>query len=140
MKRLVALLLCSALALPGCATARASTRTFTTGGPGQDRPTASGQLLADYARQLPPGTRVRVTLSGNRALRGTLLRVTDTDVAIQPRTRVPEPPVEVRFDDLEAIEIEQPNGIGRTIAIGAAVGAGAAVGVLLILAAIFADD
>jgi hypothetical protein len=137
MQRVLALCLSVALALPACASSggmRAQSRGQIVA-PGADR-----SILADFAQQLPAGTRVRATMTDHRRIRGTLMKATSTSIFIQPRTRVPEPVVEVRFDQLLALEQETSNGgTGRAVAIGAAAGAGAALGVLLLLAAIFAD-
>jgi len=138
MKPLIVLVLCLGLAAPGCATSQ-TTRVQT--GP-QAAPAALDRaILADFARNLPVGTRVRATIAGPRTIRGTLLKTTDTAIVVQPRTRVAEPLVEIPVDQLLALEQETPGGgTGRAIAIGAAVGAGAALGVIFILAAIFAGD
>jgi hypothetical protein len=66
----------------------------------------------------------------------------DTDpIVIQKRTRIPEAPLAIAIDEVQAMELEGKNGgPGKAIAMGAAAGAGAALGVLLILAAIFAGD
>ena len=136
MKSVVALLLCAGLAAPACASGQA-TRVQTSPQvrtvPGPDR-----AVLADYARQLQSGSRVRAKLTGHRTVRGTLLKTTDTGIIIQPRARVAEPLVEVPFDQLESLELETQGGNGRAVATGAAAGAGAAVGTLLILWAILA--
>jgi hypothetical protein len=140
MKRLLALVLCAGLAAPGCATSQAS-RLQTSPqvlSSGTDR-----TVLADFARQLPVGARVRATTASNNTIRGTLLKTTDTAIVVQPRARIAEPLVEIPFKDLMALEQENPrNGssTGRAIAIGASVGAGAALGVLFVLAAIFAGN
>jgi hypothetical protein len=102
---------------------------------------AASSALADFARNIAPGTQVRATTPTQR-ISGTLLKVSDTAVVIQPRTRIPEPVIEVRFTELEALELQREGGssIGRSIAIGAAVGAGAAVGTLLLLFALLGGD
>jgi hypothetical protein len=69
-----------------------------------------------------------------------LVKRTDDALTLQPRTRVPEPLVEIRYADLLAIEPEGSSGTtAKTIAIGVAVGVGAAVGTLFILAALLSD-
>jgi hypothetical protein len=134
MKQVVALLLCVGLAAPGCATSR-STRVQAApqvvAAPRPDR-----AVLADYARQLQAGSRVRAKMIGHRTVRGTLLKTTDQGIVLQPRTRVAEPLIEVPFDQLESLEQETQGGTGRAVAAGAAAGAGAALGTMLILWAI----
>jgi hypothetical protein len=136
MKSIIALLLCAGLAAPGCATSQA-TRVQTA--PQVVVATAPDRaVLADFARQLPAGSRVRAKLTGHRTVRGTLLKTTDRAIILQPRARVAEPLVEVPFDQLESLEQETPNGSGRAVAAGAAAGASAALGTMLILWAILA--
>jgi hypothetical protein len=135
MKRLIVLMVCVGLIAPSCATAQRVR--MQRQAPAIQAPT----VVAEFARQLPPGTRVRATVEGNRKIRGTLLKATDTVIVIQPRTRVAEPPVEVPMNQLLALEQEREEGghMGKAIAVGAAVGAGAAVGVLFILIALLGD-
>ena len=134
MRKAVTLVIILAVAASGCATAR---------GQGHTVPAyrADPAIMSAYVRQLPVGSRVRVSLADGRVLKGTLIR-TDTDpIVVQRRTRIPEAPMQIALADLHAVEIER-NGSGstaRSIAIGAAVGAGAALGVLVLLAALFAD-
>jgi hypothetical protein len=137
MKRMTALLLCLGLSAPGCA-AHQGARMQVVPQPASVAP--GGEALADFARQLPPGSRVRAKLTGNRVIRGTLLKTTDVAVVIQPRTRVPEPLVEVPLGELLVLEQEtNGNGVGKAIAIGASAGAAAALGVLLIIFAVVSD-
>lgn len=137
MKPYIALVLALGLLLPSCATAPGPR--LQVGAQAAD-PARSRELLADFAKSLPPGSRVRVSIAGSRTVRGTLLKTTDTVIVIQPRGRVPEPLVEVPFSGLLSLEQEQPGGgTVRAVAIGAAVGAGAALGVIMILAALLSD-
>jgi len=144
MKKLIAFILVLGLTAPGCATAQRPRF--------QEQPKAAQsesmqsarerELLAEFARQLPSGARVRVSDTNRRVIRGTLIKATDTAVVIQPRGRVPEPIVEVPFTNLVALEQEQPSSgasVGRAIAIGAGAGAAAALGVILILVATLGD-
>jgi hypothetical protein len=97
-------------------------------------------LMASYVQQLPLGSRVRVSLSDGTVVRGTLIKAEGDPIAVQRRTRIPEPPLQIPLNTVRAVEIERNGGTtGRAIAIGAAAGAGAALGVLLVLAAIFSD-
>jgi hypothetical protein len=145
MKKLTACILVLGLIAPACATAQRPRF--------QEQPKAAAsesmqsarerELLAEFARQLPAGARVRVSDTNKRVIRGTLIKATDTAVVIQPRGRVPEPIVEVPFTNLATLEQEQPSGggasVGRAVAIGAGAGAAAALGVILILIAAFGD-
>ena len=97
-------------------------------------------LMASYVRQLPLGSRVRVSLSDGTVIHGTLIKADADPIAVQRRTRIPEAPLHIPLQEVRALELEKGGGgAGRAIAIGAAAGAGAALGVLLVLAAIFSD-
>jgi hypothetical protein len=64
----------------------------------------------------------------------------DSDpIVVQRRTRLPEAPLTIPIADIVSLELESNGSVGRTIGIGIAAGAGATLGVLLLLAAIFAD-
>src|SRR5262245_8665432 len=104
MKRLLALFLCALLAAPACAPARGP-RLQTAAAAG--RSAAGTEALADFARQLPLGARVRARTDG-RTVQGTLIKVTDTSVFVQPRARVAEPVEEITFTRLVSIEQEVP--------------------------------
>jgi hypothetical protein len=138
MKKLIAAALCVALAAPGCVASQGA-RVQTA--PAAPVTTADRQILADFVERLDLGTRVKVTVTGNRTLRGTLVKRTADALVLQPRARVPEPLVEIRYTDLLAIEPETRTNGGTTkaIAIGVAVGVGAVVGTLFILAALLSD-
>jgi hypothetical protein len=135
MKRVVALLVCSALATPGCAT------TGVAAPRAADPQAADRTVLAEYVQRLPPGAAVRVERTKGRTLRGTLMKATAQSLIIQPRTRVPEPPVEVPLTDVLSVTPESQNGsnLGKAIGVGAAAGAGAALAVFLIILAVFSD-
>lgn len=150
-KRAVALLLAIAVTLPGCATTRrldrqeagyyhemsaAASRPASQG----TAPATSQKLLADYVQKLPIGTRVRVHLVDGRRERGTLMDATAERIVIQPRTRIPEPAMQIPLDRVTAVDLETGNGsVGKAIGIGIAAGAGAILGVLMLLAAIYSD-
>jgi hypothetical protein len=135
MKKIIATVLIAALT-SGCASATASgTRTTPA-----DLPPVDRTLMGEYVQKLPVGSRVAATLVDERRVRGTLLKATANEIVIQPKTRIPEGPVEIPLERLRAVELETNNSsVGRSIAIGTAVGAGAALGVLALLAAIFSD-
>jgi hypothetical protein len=106
-----------------------------------DRQTAPAGVLADYVQTLAPGSPVRIGRTNGQTTRGTLMKATDRSLIIQPRTRVPEPPLEIPLADIVSVTPEAPGrtNVGKIIGIAAAAGAGAALGILLILAAIYGD-
>ena len=138
MKRAMALVLAVTIASPACATvgSRAS-RSFAAPQTTSGRPDPA--LMAGYINQLPIGARVKVDLASGDEIRGTLMKRDGDPIVVQRRTRVPEPPMEIRLRDIVAMELEAQGDSGRTVAIAIAAGAGSALGVLLLLAAIFSD-
>lgn len=137
MRQIIALAVCAALA-SGCAGGAALNRQAGV----KTRPgEATHEAIVSFVQGLPAGSRVRVTLDDGRRIRGTLMKACDTAVVVQPRTRIPEAPIEIPFDTIRIVELEPANGgsLGRSIAIGAAAGAGATLAVLMLLAAIYAD-
>jgi hypothetical protein len=151
LKRTIALLLTAAVTLPGCATTRRPDRLGAasfddpaaawSNQTSQPTPRATDQkLLADYVRKLPVGTRIRVHMMDGRRQRGTLMDATAEQIVIQPRTRIPEPAMQIPLDRVIAVDVETGNGsVGKAIGIGIAAGAGAILGVMMLLAAIYAD-
>lgn len=145
MRKLLCLMLTTTLVLPGCATARATdarmhttdARINTTGG----RQSVDPRVMADYIRQLPVGSRVRLSRLKGDDIRGTLMKNDGDPLVIQRRARVPEAPIAVPLQNVLAVELDTPaNGnAGRTIAIGAAAAAAGTLTVLFVLAAIFSD-
>jgi hypothetical protein len=98
-------------------------------------------VLAEYVQKLPAGTAVRVDRAGARAVRGTLMKATAESVFLQPKTRIPEPLVEIKLAEILRVIPETRNGghLGRAIGAGAAAGAGAALAVFLVIVAAFGD-
>jgi hypothetical protein len=96
-------------------------------------------VTAEYLRALPVAARVKVRLTDGESFKGDLMVVGDTEVVVQPRTRIPVGPRTVRIDRLASVEMERENHLARAIAIGAASGAAAALGVFLALIAVLSD-
>jgi hypothetical protein len=89
-----------------------------------------------YASKLPIGSTIRVRTSDGKRLTAVLAVVDEESIILEARTRIPEPPRRIPFDQLEQLELQQKgSSVGKSIAAGAAVGAGTFLGVLLILAA-----
>jgi hypothetical protein len=134
-------MLTAALALSGCATARAThNRVPAATGTAAGRQPIDPKVMADYIRQLPVGSRVRLSRVKGDDIRGTLIKNDGDPVVIQRRARVPEAPVAVPLPEVLAVELDVPaNGSpARTIAIGAGAAAAATLGVLFVIAALFA--
>ena len=129
MQRAIALVLCASVT--ACATA------------GGYRVAPAGQrvdpaVLGDYVKTLPIGENVRVDRTSGPAIRGALLKTTETSVIVQARTRLPVPPLEVPFTDIVRIAPDEGRGgLWKAIGIGAAAGvAGAVAFFFIVLAAL----
>jgi hypothetical protein len=97
-------------------------------------------VLAEYVQRLPAGAAVRIARAGGRSVRGTLMKATAQSLIVQPRTRIPEPPIEIALADVISVTPDtNGSGLGKAIGVGVAAGAGAALAVFLIIAAIYAD-
>ena len=127
--KLLCLMLTATVALPGCATARATDVAVLSDAPDQKtagRQSLDPKVMADYIRQLPVGSRVRLSRLKGDDIRGTLMKNDGDPLVIQRRARVPEAPIAVPLQDVLAVELDVPadgNAGRRTIAIGAAVAA-----------------
>ena len=139
MRRLVSLLLCGSLLGSGCASVNASRSSLPVAqNPAQGR--VDPALMAEYVRQLPVGSKVRVSLGNGATVHGILMKHDRDPIVVQRRTRIPETPIEIPLKDILAMELETSgSNTARNVAIGAATAVGATFGVLLLLAAIFSD-
>ena len=136
-KRGLAVVLCGALMASGCATTRVV----------QVSPPPSGDRIADrtvmgeYVQKLQTGATVKVERTHRRSVRGVLMKATDRAIVIQPRTRLPEPAIEIPLDDVLAVTLESKSGnsIGRAIGIGAAAAGAVVLTMFLISMALWSD-
>jgi hypothetical protein len=137
MTRGLALVLCGALAATGCATTRV---VQVSPAPSGDR-LADRALMAEYVQKLQTGATVKVERTHRRTTRGVLMKATDQAIFVQPRTRLPEPAIEIPLDEVLAVTLESKNGnsIGRSIATGAAAGAAVILTMILVSLAVFSD-
>ena len=96
-------------------------------------------MLVEYVQKLAPGSAVRIERAIGRAIRGTLMKVTDNAVIVQRRTRNPEPALEIPMTEILAVTPDTGNGssLAKAIGAGAATGAGAALAVFLVLVSIY---
>ena len=134
--RTTALLLCVTFAAAGCATT-GTPRFASAAAP----PSESRAVLVEFVQKLPPGTLVVVGRTSGRSLRGHLMKATDDHLFVQPKTRLPEPIVEIPMEQVLSVTPQSTGGnhMGRAIGVGAAAGAGAALAVFLVILAAFAD-
>jgi hypothetical protein len=137
MHRSIAAIVCFSVFVSGCATAGGG-RMTTAPAPASARLDPS--LLTSYVKRLPIGSRVRVALTEGRRIKGILMQADDTGIVVQPRTRVPEAPIQIAADRILAVELETNGGVGKAIGVGIASGVGGALAFFLIMAAIFAGD
>ncbi len=138
MKRGVGVILCAALAASGCATTRVVQSVSPV--PSGDR-LADRAVMAEYVQKLPTGATIKIERPHGRTMRGVLMKATDRALFVQPRTRLPEPAIEIPLDDVLSVTLEtsQGNSIGRSIAAGAAAGAGVVLAMILISFALWSD-
>jgi hypothetical protein len=89
-----------------------------------------------YTEKLQVGSTIRVRTSDGKRMTAVLAFVDETGITVEPKTRVPESPRHISFDQLQQVELNQ-NGrsVGKSVAIGVATGVGTFLGILLILAA-----
>ena len=107
-QRAIPILLCAVTAAGGCAT---SGPRGVAVAPGPDRQTATRDVLAEYVQSLAPGSPIRIGRSSGETVRGTLIKATAQSVFIQPRTRIPEPPLEIALTDIITVTPGPPAGM-----------------------------
>ncbi len=122
----------------GASLARASAIVPATPPPQAD---AAPDLWRQYARQLRVGSIVRVRTAAGERLTATLLAAGSESMSVSPKTRVPEPIREIRFDTIQQIDVvtKQGSSVARAVAVGAGVGAGVFFGLLLFALAALGD-
>ena len=137
LKRSVAVVLCGALTAAGCATTRV---VQVSPAPSGDR-LADRAVMAEYVQKLQAGATIKVERTERRTTRGVLMKATDHAIFVQPRTRLPEPAIEIPLDEVLAVTLESKHGnsIGRSIATGAAAGAAVVLTLFLVSLALWSD-
>lgn len=96
----------------------------------------SADYWLKYTEKLPIGSTVVVRTTDGRRITAVLTVVDDTGITVAPKTRRPEPPRHIPFDQLAQVEIKGSGmGTGKAVAIGVAAGAGSVFVVLLALIA-----
>lgn len=137
MMRLLAVLLCAALALPGCALRGAVAPQAR---PGTAASPAPQYITRAYAEKLPVGSKVRVTLHDGQSFSATFMGLEGEAVRLQKRTRIPEEPLVIPLAHLAVLALDQ-GGIGsaRALLIGIGAGVGTFFAILFIVAAAVSD-
>jgi len=136
MRKLVAMMLCAAVMMSGCASAT-GTRMATAPQP----PVVDTTAMADYVQRLPAGSRVRVERNDGSVLHGTLMKTAADAIVVQKNTRVPESPVSIPIGQIARVTVETGGGssTGKAVAIGIASGVGAFFAILAIAFAAGSD-
>jgi hypothetical protein len=86
------------------------------------------KALKEMVAAIPLGSRVKVQSRDGRRLTATLMSVSDDSIVIKRESRIPEPAVTIRFDELARLQRDERKGgfsIGKAIGVGLAAGAGA---------------
>ena len=134
-KQLTAVVLSGALMAGGCASASGPRVPADPQPPAIDR-----SVMAEYAQRLPAGSKVRVDRTNGPSIRGTLMKATSDSIVVQRDTRVPEAAMEIPMGNITRLTLDHGgSSTGKNVAIGIVSGVGATFGVLLLLAAIWAD-
>jgi hypothetical protein len=131
MKRIVSL--CLIVTLLG-STAAASAQTSA------GFSTRSHEYWLAYAGKLPIGSTVRVRTTDGKRLTAILAIVDSTGITLESKTRVPEPPRHIPFDQLSRLELKKKeSSVAQRVAIGVATGAGTFFAIFLIMLAAYED-
>jgi hypothetical protein len=90
-----------------------------------------------YASKLPIGATVRVRTTDGKRQTAVLALVDQDGIALEARTRVPEPARRIPYDQLTQLELKQN---GSNLAKAAAIGAGIGAGVFVLMLAALASS
>ena len=101
-------------------------------------PAIEAAAFQHMAAGIPLGTRVRVQTTAGRRLTATLMNVTDETIIVKRDSRVPEPALSIRFDELSSLKRQEKRGIGlgKALGLGVAAGGGAMLTLFLIFLSI----
>jgi hypothetical protein len=143
MKRIVALVLTTALVGSGCAQ-RSALGTVHMDARPQARATKDfvsqrdPEVWSRYVNGLPMGTTVRIALADGTRLTGILLGVEHGTVIVQPKTRLPVPDRRIPLGTIVSLEPDSGNlNVGKALAIGVGAGAASFIALFLITMAFF---
>src|SRR5919106_1671346 len=101
---------------------------------GQSEPVdRSPEYWYAYAAKLPIGATVDVRTADSKR-RSAILAIVDPEgITLESKTRIPEPPRRLRYEDIDQLALKKNGGsVAKAVAIGAGVGAGTFLGLLAI--------
>jgi hypothetical protein len=126
MRKLIALVVAMTIAAPAFAKQQSAA------------PAIEAAAFHQMAAGIPLGSRVRVQTTAGKRLTATLMNVTDEAIVVKRESRVPEPALSIRFDELALLKRQEPRGIGlgKALGIGLAAGGGAMLTLFLIILSI----
>jgi hypothetical protein len=100
----------------------------------------SSEIWRSFAEQVEVGTELTVRMNDGHQFRATLVGTRDDAMLVQPKTRIPVPIQEVRYEEVTRIERSKPGmGAGKAVAIGVATGVGTFFGILALLLGVAGD-
>ena len=135
--RLIAAVVIVTLLSPGVAVAQGVAK----GGPPQGGPHIDENIWSDFSSKIDIGSELKVRLVDGTSFNATLVRVDQTGLLLQPRTRVPVPVQPVAYDTIASLAPVKKGGIGagKAIAIGVGTGVAAFWGMFAVVVALWAD-
>jgi hypothetical protein len=99
------------------------------------------QALQEMAAAIPLGSRVKVYTREGRRMTATLMSTTADAIIVKRESRVPEPAVTIRFDELARLQRdERSGGVNLAKAVGIGLAAGAAAILTMFAIAMSIDD
>ena len=117
MKRIVLVMLLTALAMPHDAAAQ-----------------APDAVWKNFAEKVDPGTELKVRLRSGQRFTAILLGVRDEGLLLQPKVRVPVPVQTVAYGDIVTLQRPRTGGMGAAKA--AAIGVGSGVAAFFVIFAV----
>jgi hypothetical protein len=133
MKRIISFVLAAALIASSVPVV--AQRSSTSAG-SSSRLGRSNQYWMAYAGKLPIGSTVNVRTTDGKRMTAVLAIVDDSGITLEPKTRIPERPMHVPYENLDQMSLKENGGsVAKAVGIGLAVGAGSFLGLLAIVAA-----
>ena len=99
------------------------------------------KAFREMAAAIPLGSRVKLQTATGRRVTATLMSTDSDGIIVKKNTRLPEPAIAIRFDELARLErVESSGGVGVAKAIGIGLAAGAGAILTLFTIAFTLDD